>query len=680
MKHSVAQIAVIVAGAVALIGPARAEWSALQRIRAGASRCADGPQTLCGGLSRIDIDIEGLRLWHPWQERRGLHAEAEQVVVGANLDGLTVDVYGAALHRALAPSTEAARTEPKASDDSNAPTAEPASPPRRKPLSTYGVPVAVQVHGPATWSRDSVDLQLDAPSLRLDGHGNATAEFGLSVHGRGLDLDSDGSWTARTVEGDPRRWHATGGLRVGGGPTTRAELRTSPRAIEAQLVDDGGGQLWVSAPLSRATEGTDEVRVHAQGFSLANLGRTGGRTLDAWGVDARRAIVHGAARLTHRANARSGSIDIEEFSLSGLVIHQAKLARTPVQLDGLAAHGAFSWEGDAVDGSMWLAHRDAEVTLTGRIAPDAMAVRAKLAPLPCQALLNSVPTAMADMVAGTELQGTIDGYVDLAIDRVALLAAKAERKRPHDAPAPGSLELSFPFLERCTVIHDDPRLDMGALSGAYRHRFIDHDGRQHSRLMARGGPGYVALSEVPLLARAFVALEDRRFWAHDGFDREQINNAFWYNLIEGRVRRGASTISQQAARNLWLGIDRSWGRKLQEALLTARLEATTSKIRVMELYLNIIELGPGTHGVEDAAHLYFGKPASKLNALQAAHIAALAPAPNRFAAQFIDGHVDADWLDTLREHVRRMHRAGFITRAQMNTALHSRLRLLDRRR
>jgi membrane peptidoglycan carboxypeptidase len=241
------------------------------------------------------------------------------------------------------------------------------------------------------------------------------------------------------------------------------------------------------------------------------------------------------------------------------------------------------------------------------------------------------------------------------------------------------LDFAFPFLERCTVVADDPRLDLAALSGPYRHRFVDDDGRTQERVMAPGAPGYVSLHEVPWVARAFSVLEDRRFWDHDGFDREQIEGAFWHNLVQGRVSRGASTISQQAARNLWLGVDRSWGRKLQEALLTARLEASTDKARIMELYLNVIELGPGTHGVDEAAWLYFGKPAAKLSVLQAIHLAALAPAPRRFAERFVDGQVDADWMDMLREHVRRLRRAGHIGDAALYEALHDELGLLDRR-
>ena len=98
------------------------------------------------------------------------------------------------------------------------------------------------------------------------------------------------------------------------------------------------------------------------------------------------------------------------------------------------------------------------------------------------------------------------------------------------------------------MVRDDPRLDLPALLGPYRHRFVDDRGREQRRVMARGAPEYVALHEVPLLSRAFITLEDRRFWKHDGFDREQMRNAFWHNVVQGRVSRGASqlTIANQA--------------------------------------------------------------------------------------------------------------------------------------
>src|SRR5690606_28951397 len=143
-----------------------------------------------------------------------------------------------------------------------------------------------------------------------------------------------------------------------------------------------------------------------------------------------------------------------------------------------------------------------------------------------------------------------------------------------------------------------------------------------------------ASEHVPERAHACVILEGGRLSRHDGFDREQIERAFWYTLLEGKVSRGASTISQQTARSLWLGIDRSISRKLAEALLAAELERGVDKRRILEIYLNIIELGPEVHGVVEAARYHFGKHPSRLSLLEALHLASMAPAPVGYSRRF----------------------------------------------
>ena len=668
----VTQIAVLLAGAVALIGPARAEWSALEGLREGMSRCGKNRTdvSICGGVARADIDIDGLRLSHPWHERAGMHMEADEVTVSIDLDGMVVDATG--LRVARLPSAPAPEKAPAAAPEderSDAPAAtEPASPPRST-FDTHGIPVHVRVHGPATLSHAGLTATLDAPELLLDGHGNALARFGLQAEGRGLEVEGLEPFEARAVDGNPRRWRATGPLSIGGGYPLASTLTVGPDALEARFLDDGGGQLEVRL---QAELGVD---VRAEGFALGGIGRMGARTLAQAGVDVAGAMMDADLRVEEHGSLRTAHI--EHLSVGGLVVDHRKLARTATTFDELQLQGDVSWDGEALDTEMWIAHRDAELSMSVHLDDDVLDLEAALAPLPCQALIGSLPDAMSDMVSGTKVDGQLDAHARLVLDRRALDDAREHPQEPIEAM--GELSLHFPFLERCTVVSDDPRLDLPGLSGPYRHRLVDHNGRHQVRLLAKGGPGYVSLAEAPLIARAFVTLEDRRFWHHDGFDREQIEHALWHNLVKGRVSRGASTISQQAARNLWLGVDRSWGRKLQEALLTSRLEATTAKPRIMELYLNVIELGPGTHGVEEAAQLYFGKSASSLSVIQAVHLAAMAPAPNRFAKDFESGHVDREWRAKLRDHVRRMHRAGHITRGQMDRALRADLRLLDRR-
>jgi len=146
------------------------------------------------------------------------------------------------------------------------------------------------------------------------------------------------------------------------------------------------------------------------------------------------------------------------------------------------------------------------------------------------------------------------------------------------------------------------------------------------------------------LKRAVVAAEDARFLDHEGFDWEMIQKALARNEQRGRVVAGASTISQQLAKNLFLSTERSWLRKGQEALITWMLEDQLSKRRILELYLNVAEWGDGVFGAEAAARYHFGVPASALNAEQAAWLAVTLPTPHRYQrgrlTPYLAGRVD----------------------------------------
>ena len=132
------------------------------------------------------------------------------------------------------------------------------------------------------------------------------------------------------------------------------------------------------------------------------------------------------------------------------------------------------------------------------------------------------------------------------------------------------------------------------------------------------------------LKRAVVAAEDAKFVGHEGFDWEAISKAMEKNEKRGKVVSGASTISQQLAKNLFLSGERSWLRKGQEAVITWMLEATLSKRRILELYLNFAEWGEGVFGAEAAARYHFGVNATALSASQAAFLAAILPSPRRY--------------------------------------------------
>lgn len=141
--------------------------------------------------------------------------------------------------------------------------------------------------------------------------------------------------------------------------------------------------------------------------------------------------------------------------------------------------------------------------------------------------------------------------------------------------------------------------------------------------------GYDEISDYMKLA--VIASEDQKFPFHDGFDVQAIEEAI-DEKMKGERLRGASTISQQTAKNVFLWPERSWLRKGIEAYFTVLLEKIWGKERILEVYLNVIETGVGIYGVEEAGEIYFRTPANKINKEEAALIAATLPAPDILSA------------------------------------------------
>ena len=158
------------------------------------------------------------------------------------------------------------------------------------------------------------------------------------------------------------------------------------------------------------------------------------------------------------------------------------------------------------------------------------------------------------------------------------------------------------------------------------------------------------------LKQAVVVSEDINFFSHRGFDLGEIRSAIEKAWEQGEKPRGASTLTQQLARNLWLSPARGWKRKGMEALLTARLERSLSKRRILELYLNCVEFGPGVFGAEAAANRYFKKQAAELTPREAAGLAAGLPSPSRW-------HPGVDspaYQRRVERLLAKMERAGWV--------------------
>ncbi|MGL5457509.1 MAG: monofunctional biosynthetic peptidoglycan transglycosylase [Citrobacter telavivensis] len=188
----------------------------------------------------------------------------------------------------------------------------------------------------------------------------------------------------------------------------------------------------------------------------------------------------------------------------------------------------------------------------------------------------------------------------------------------------------------------------------------------------QGDFGYVAHSDwvsmdeiSPWMGLAVIAAEDQTFPDHWGFDVAAIERALSHNERNENRIRGASTLSQQTVKNLFLWDGRSWLRKGLEAGLTVGVETVWSKKRILTVYLNIAEFGDGVFGVEAAAQRYFGKPASRLTQSEAALLAAVLPNPLRFKAAAPSGYVRSRQAWILRQ-MRQLGGESFMTRHHLH--------------
>jgi penicillin-binding protein 1A len=173
------------------------------------------------------------------------------------------------------------------------------------------------------------------------------------------------------------------------------------------------------------------------------------------------------------------------------------------------------------------------------------------------------------------------------------------------------------------------------------------------------------------LVQAFIAIEDRRFYEHGGVDYQGILRAVVSNLRERSVVQGASTITQQVARIVFLDLDQSAQRKIREAMLAMKIEEEMTKEQILERYLNLVYLGSGAYGVADAAWVYFGKSVDKLTLAEMATIAGLPPAPTQYSP-LVSPKIARERRDLV---LGEMAKAGYITAAEALAAEKTPLKL-----
>ena len=215
------------------------------------------------------------------------------------------------------------------------------------------------------------------------------------------------------------------------------------------------------------------------------------------------------------------------------------------------------------------------------------------------------------------------------------------------------------------IIKLSPKLDLKKTNTVILY---DKDNKEFFR--GNGSKEWINLKEIDKdLINATILTEDKRFYKHNGFDYIRIIKSFFVNLKSGEIEEGASTITQQYARNLYLTFDRTYKRKFKEAYLAFKMEINYSKDEILEGYLNTINYGNGVFGIENASHYYFNKSANNLSLAEASMLAGIPKYPQEYSP--INNIKSAKKRQ--KQILFNLYKNGFISKSEMNNAYKEKL-------
>ena len=226
-----------------------------------------------------------------------------------------------------------------------------------------------------------------------------------------------------------------------------------------------------------------------------------------------------------------------------------------------------------------------------------------------------------------------------------------------DSGDPDSLDYTYTgHVDPPKVVSLGPNINIAALKSPFIHRVRTTTGKDTTILLSPDNPDFISYHNIPVsLISAVIAAEDGSFFSHHGFSIKHIRGSLIENMKAGRVVRGASTISMQLAKNLYLSPERTVSRKLEEALITVALEQVLGKRRILELYLNIIEWGNGIYGVGPAARYYFGKRPEELKPMESAFLASIIARPRSHWRPDPLATIGQGWLEYLQICLCKMY-------------------------
>lgn len=275
-------------------------------------------------------------------------------------------------------------------------------------------------------------------------------------------------------------------------------------------------------------------------------------------------------------------------------------------------------------------------------------------PIACQAVLDSLPSEMVPYMAGYQLRGTFATDLSLRIDLADLQATVLD----------GSVG-----IRNCSV-RKQPEQSPKRLREPFEHYVEVEKDQWISFLVGPENPDFVPFDEIsPHLINSIMTTEDSSFMKHRGFIVSEFRSALIKNLEAGYFRYGASSITMQLAKNVLLYREKTLSRKLQELFFTWDLENTLEKERILEIYFNVIEYGPGLYGIGPAAQHFFGKPAKELTPVEAAFFSSILPAPKQRYQQYCKGTLTQWTSDKIERILALMYKRGRLTEQEYQEAL-----------
>jgi hypothetical protein len=522
------------------------------------------------------------------------------------------------------------------------------SPPPAQPPATSAMlpgPVAMAKHETAHAPRGAPPVDPGVPLLPLpDLHAARAvlASLAAAVADR-IPEDAD-------IGADAMTWKLTKNripITIGPGPF--AVIRGSSLVELRFSTDTSAAPTPLAVRALLPLDDTDvSVTVEGGPVSLALLGMQEG----AGGlVDVARATVTGKTRIVLSGDGSVVTFDAEGRS-RGLSIREPKLAPDVVRgLDAeVRARGTLSAEGELRLDDFAATLGALHVSTSGMLAqgPDHVvaAVHFEVPTTTCQAMLDSVPTALLPVLSGTRIAGTFGARGRFAFDTRKL----------------DELDLDYDIQDQCRVVEVPDALAREHFKRPFSHRIYRPDGSAGEQLTGPGTANWTPLGAIsPYMEVAVLTTEDGGFPRHHGFNHAAIRASIVTNLKQRRFVRGASTISMQLAKNLFLTREKTLSRKLEEVVLTDYLEQTFSKDEMLELYFNVIEFGPDVYGITAASDYYFGRRPAELDLAECFFLASLLPAPLRYGGMRGNEQAPEGWMNTLRTYMHIAKKTGLIS-------------------